>query len=106
MRSAEDNVTIEIEYDASEGTVITARISIPGGSIELMGEIIERGRSLFVTGVHIEASGPPGLLNRKAIKAISQREMKEMDYDEIFVEGAARTTGARPGHRPRQFRFP
>jgi hypothetical protein len=105
MRPDDDDVTIEIVYDASEGTVVTVRIAIPGGSIELMGEIAESGRSLLVTGVHIVVRGPAGLLTKKTMEAIARRVMKEMDYDEIVVEGAARTTGARPGHRPRQLRF-
>jgi hypothetical protein len=105
MRSDEDDVTIEIIYDASEGTVVTARIAIPGGSIELMGEITESGPSLMLTGVHMVVRGPAGPLTKKTMETIARRVMKEMDYDEIVVEGAARTTGARPGHRPRQFRF-
>lgn len=105
MRLSEEDVTIEIVYDASEGEVVTARIAIPGGSIELMGEIAESGRTLLVTGVHVAVRGPAGLLTKATIETIARRVMKEMDYDEIVVEGAARTTGARPGHRPRRFRF-
>jgi hypothetical protein len=105
MRPQEAEVTFEIVYDASEGAVVTARIAVPGGSIDLMGEIAESGRSLLVTGVHVGVQGPAGLLTRAMMDAIARRVMQEMGYDEIIVEGAARTTGARPGHRPRQFRF-
>jgi hypothetical protein len=105
MRRDEDDITFEIVYDASEGTVITASIAVAAGSIELMGEISENGRTLLATGVHIVVRGPSGPLTKRTMEAIARRVMAEMDYDEIVVEGAARTTGARPGHRPRQFRF-
>jgi hypothetical protein len=62
MLPDEDDVTIEIVYDASEGTVVTARIALAGGSIELMGEISENGRTLLATGVHVAVRGPAGLL--------------------------------------------
>ena len=74
-------------------------------TIERMGEISENGRTLLATGVHIVVRGPSGPLTKRTMEAIARRVMEEMDYDEIVVEGAARTTGARPGHRPRQFRF-
>ena len=48
---SEHEVAFEIVYDASEGTVVTARIAIAGASIELVGELGERGRTLLVTGV-------------------------------------------------------
>jgi hypothetical protein len=105
MKPDDGDVTIEIVYDASEGTVITARIAVTGGTIELMGEISEQGRTLMATGVHLAVRGPAGLLTKRTMQTIARRVMREMDYDEIIVEGAARTTGARPGHRPRQLRF-
>jgi hypothetical protein len=100
-----DEVGFDIVYDASEGTVVTVRIAIAGALVELMGEIREPGRTLLVTGVHVAVRGPAGFLTRQRMAAIARRVMREMDYDEIIVEGAARTTGARPGHRPRRFRF-
>jgi hypothetical protein len=105
MSGREDEVAFDIVYDASEGTVVTVRIAIAGASVELMGEIGEHGRTLLVTGVHIAVRGPAGLLTKRTMAAIAHRVMQEMDYDEIIVEGAARTTGSRPGHRPRRFRF-
>jgi hypothetical protein len=105
MHEDEDDVSIEIVYDASEGTVVTAHITVTGGTIELMGEVRETGRTLWLSGVHVVVRGGPGLLTRPAMERIARRVMKEMEYDEIVVAGAARTTGARPGHRPRPFRF-
>jgi hypothetical protein len=105
MRQGEDDVAIEIVYDAPEGTVITARVAIAGGSIGLMGEISESGRTLLATGVHIVVRGSAGLLTKRTMETIARHVMKEMEYDEIVVEGAARTTGAPPGHRPRRLRF-
>ena len=48
MRRDEDDITFEIVYDASEGTVITASIAVAAGSIERMGEISENGRTLVL----------------------------------------------------------
>lgn len=106
MGRDEDEVTFEIVFDASEGVVLTVRIELPEGSLLLMGEIREDGRRLLATGAHMEVEGASGLLTKMTMKKIARRVMKEMDYDEIIIEGAARTTGARPGHRPRRFRFP
>ena len=71
MRPDQDDIAIEILYDASQGTVFTAPIAMPEGLVELMGEITERGRSLRVAGVHVSVLGPPGLLTRSTMDAIA-----------------------------------
>jgi hypothetical protein len=101
VRRDEDDVIFDIVYDASEATVVTVRIAVAGGSIEL---ITEDGRRPLATGVHVVVRGRAGLLTKRTMTTIAPRVMKEMDYDEIVVAGAVRTTGARPGRRPRRFR--
>ena len=106
MRRDDEGIAFEIVFDASEGAVLTVRIAVPGGSLLSWVKFAQEGRTLLVTGVHLAVQGPGGLLTRTRMQAVARRVMEEMDYDAIIVEGAARTTGARPGHRPRRLRFP
>ena len=53
--------------------------------------------------LHSDAS--PNTFGRNGLKQIAKVAMERMGYDEIIIEGATRTTGANPGHRPRPIRF-
>jgi hypothetical protein len=44
-------------------------------------------------------------LTMSDMRRVADLVMRELDYDSIIVEGAVRTTGARPGRRPRPLRF-
>jgi hypothetical protein len=86
------------------GDIITIRLETPIGLIELMAIVELDGRVLRAFGAHLQnAKGArPGVGN---LYAIAQFILERLDLDEAIVEGAPRTTGARPGHRPVQFRF-
>jgi hypothetical protein len=93
--------------DGSEGPVATLVIDLPGATIIVMGELEDRDGGLVVDRVHISTS-PVGarVLTRRVMAVIAARILEDTGYDWIIVRGAARTTGARPGHIPREFRFP
>ena len=79
-------------------------IDVPGATITIMGEVEDVEGGLVVSRAHIS---PPDarVLTRKTMGVIADRILGDTGYDFIVVRGAARTTGARPGHTPRDFRF-
>lgn len=88
----------------SSGDIITIRLATPAGIIDLMGLVELDGRVMRASGVHLqnESGDRPGVAN---IYAMARFVLERLDLDEAIVEGALRTTGANPGHRPGQFRF-
>jgi hypothetical protein len=101
-----DDITFDMQFDHSEGHVWTVAIIVPGAIIELMGEVSEQADTFIAAGVHIQVSGTELVMTRKNMKMIAQKIMEKMGYDHVIIEGAVRTSGARSGNRPRQFRFP
>lgn len=101
-----DVVEYRLLDDGSEDSVVTIEIDLPHAKITLMGEVEDIAGGLFVDRVHILIE-PPGaqLLTRRIMHTIATRIIEDTGYDEIILRGAARTTGARPGHSPREFRF-
>jgi hypothetical protein len=101
----------DIDYrlldDGSEGEVATIVIEVPGATIMVMGELEDVDGGLVVDRTHISISPPDArVLTRKTMGVIAERVLEDTGYGYIIVRGAARTTGARPGHTPRDFRFP
>jgi hypothetical protein len=82
-------------------------IDVPGATIMVMGELEDVDGGLVVDRAHISISPPDArVLTRKTMGVIAEKILEETGYDYIIVRGAARTTGARPGHTPRDLRFP
>jgi stage V sporulation protein SpoVS len=101
----------EIEYvlldDGSEGQIATVEILLPDAKITIMGELADVDGGLVSERTHVQVV-PAGavVLTRKAMGVIAERIMEDTGYDFIVIRGAVRTTGARPGHSPRDLRFP
>ncbi len=103
--NAED-VLIVLVDEVSEGKIVTLEVIAPGASLLIMGEIMEDSRRLVVTGAHISSKGVnPNEVGIANLKRVAQVIMEMGGYDEIIVEGAIRTTGAHPGHKPRAIRL-
>ena len=96
---------IEMEPADSVGDLVTIRVMTPVGPVLIMGEIDIIGRHLLVRGVHIESDSGPLSIGIANLRTIARAVLERIDCDEARVEGAARTTGANPGHRPRALRF-
>lgn len=93
--------------DGSEGEVATVVIDVPGATIMLMGELKYVDNGLVVERAHVSISPPHArVLTRKTMGVIADRILEDTGYDYFVIRGAARTTGARPGHIPRDLRFP
>jgi hypothetical protein len=95
-----------VEADA-EGDIITVRIGTPLGFVLLLGEVdlSADGRVLIARGVHMQSdagSNGTGIVN---LRTLARFVLAKVDCDEARIEGAVRTTGARPGHTPRRLRF-
>lgn len=101
-----DDVDYQLMSDDSEGEVSTLLITIQGVTIMIMGETEDVGKGLLVKGAHIQTDPPTTrLMTRATMSVIAERILEDTGYAEIIVRGAARTTGARKGHTPREFRF-
>jgi hypothetical protein len=65
-----------------------------------------RGRSLILSGVHIQGDDvKANELGVAGLRRMTQEAMEELGVDEIIIVGAVRTTGANPGRAPRPLRF-
>jgi hypothetical protein len=95
----------DIDYDATEHPVVTIRIVTPVGLIEVMAEVAVDGHSLRLQRLHVQSAVEPNEIGHANWRLVAAMVMERMDYDEIIVEGAVRTTGASPGRRPRPIRF-
>ena len=102
-----EEVSYHLLDDGSAGEVVTVVIDVPGATIMVMGELQDLGNGLVVERAHLSISPPhAGVLTRRTMGVIADRLLEDTGYAFLVVRGAARTTGARPGHIPREFRFP
>lgn len=88
----------------SEHPVWVVTAHTPLGTMRMLGLLRLEGRCLFVEDAHVEGLFP-GALSRAGLNAIGYRLMEVADVDRLVIQGAVRTTGARPGHRPAAFRL-
>lgn len=104
MRWVRDQLSFEVVDDDTDDPVVTIEITTPAGVIKIMAEAEEHGPSLVLRGVHVQADAlhSVGVVN---LRQIARIVLERLDYDEIIVEGAARTTGASPGRKPASLRF-
>jgi hypothetical protein len=100
-----DASKITIESDLVDHPVMIVRISVPIGTLEVIGSISRIERVLHFDGVHIEGL-EPGALGRSGLNAIGRKLLEEADVDQIVIQGGTRSTGRSKGARPRPIRFP
>jgi hypothetical protein len=100
------DIEIELDDEATAGSVVTARISCPAGQFTMMGELRRFDRELALCAVHIQGDTVgPNTLGWARLRQIARAVAEKADVDTIIVEGAARTTGATHGRIPRPLRF-
>jgi hypothetical protein len=100
----EDDITLETETD-EDGNTVLFKIGTPSGVIEVLAEVVIDDRCVTLIGTHIESTIGPNALGPATLRAFVLLLLQRMDLDEITIEGAARTTGANPGHTPKPIRF-
>jgi hypothetical protein len=105
MWRAED-VSFVLLDDETSDSVVTVEITVPGGRLLAMAEPLAMGRTLVLRALHMHGEGiGPNQVGTANLKILAGVIMERMDFDELVVEGADRTTGANPGRRPRPLRF-
>ncbi|HEY5208279.1 MAG TPA: hypothetical protein VIJ42_02420 [Stellaceae bacterium] len=105
MWSAKD-IRIELSHDETEGSIGTAIIRTPVGSVKVMAEIELVERRLTLARLHIHGLDVErNVFGGHRLKWLCQAVLEEFDLDELVIMGETRTTGAGPGHRPRPIRF-
>lgn len=101
-----DDIRFTLLDDLSVGPVATVEIGTPNGILLVMGEPRAEARSLIVSGVHMHGTGiGPNGVGPRNLRVIVDALLREMDYDDVVLEGAVRTSGANPNRRPRPIRF-
>ena len=98
------DIAFEIVDDMSDDPVVTLRIATPAGPLTFMAEPAMQGTTLRLTRAHVQDAAP-NTVGAGNLLVIARAVMEGMDLDGLVVEGALRTTGANPGHRPRALRF-
>ena len=94
---------IRFEHDPNEGDIVTIRVETPAGLVAIMAKVAFAPGFVQLKGTHIEGGGPR-TIGPANLRVLVKFLMKRFEVHEAIIEGAARTTGANPGHRPR-FRF-
>jgi hypothetical protein len=101
-----EEIQVDLDEEACEGPVTTIRVKARDVVLFVMGEIVEDGDRLVVTRAHVTSIGVgPNDIGIANLRQIARVVMEKGGYDEIIVQGAFRTTGARPGRRPGSIRF-
>jgi hypothetical protein len=98
------DISFDFVDDLTDDPVVTLRIFTPVGPLTFMAQPVMVGMVLVLKGLHAQDSaanavGPGNLM------MIAHAVMEGMDLDGLVIEGAVRSTGANPGHRPRDVRF-
>ncbi len=87
-----------------DGNVVRIVGRGPKGSIEVITSMRREGNRIILSGTHIDGPGA-GKLGIRELGEFARQFARQEGVEEIVVEGAKRTTGARPGHVPRPFIF-
>ena len=98
------DISFDFVDDMTDDPIVTLRIFTPVGPLTFMAQPVMVGTTMLLKGLHAQDSaantvGPGNLM------VIAHAVMEGMDLDGLVIEGAIRSTGANPGHRPRDVRF-
>jgi hypothetical protein len=98
------DISFDFVDDMTDDPVVTVRILTPVGPLTFMAVPVMVGATMVLEGLHAQdqvpnAVGPGNLM------VIAHAVMEGMGLDGLVIKGAFRSTGANPGHRPRDIRF-
>ncbi len=98
--------TVVMDWSADDVRIVTAVVTTPAGRLRDMATVWRCGRRYEFDGLHIHGEDVTanGFESRGLLRAL-RALLEIIDADEIIVRGAVRTTGANPGHRPRDIRI-
>lgn len=98
------NIRFEFEWDDSEGDVVIASIWVPEGLITVIAEAELNEKIIILKGFHIQGL-EANQLGVARLRTIGRYVLETVNYDELIIEGARRTTGASQGRRPKPIRI-
>ncbi|MGH7211436.1 MAG: hypothetical protein ACREF1_08255 [Acetobacteraceae bacterium] len=97
-------LSFEMVDDLTSDPVVTIAVETPDGTLRFMAEPEAAGATLILRGMHVHGASA-NAIGAANLMVVAQAVMERMNLDGLVVEGALRTTGANPGHRPRVLRF-
>src|ERR1700722_11859581 len=100
-----EQVSFEFVHDGTADQVVTVRIATPMGGNFAMAEVEISGRNLVLNGFHIHSDAGVRQIGVSNLRMLAEHVLEELDYDELIIQGASRTTGAGPGRAPGRLRF-
>ena len=83
-----------------DGNIVRIEGYGPRGFIEVITEMTQEADRLILRSLHADGSGPQSLGIRE-IRAYARQFARQMGVSVITIHGGIRTSGARPGKRPR-----
>lgn len=92
MKWKPEEISFDFRYELTSGQVVTVRIQTPAGPVFAMAEVEERGRTLVLNGFHMHSDAGRSAVGRENLHMLAQHVMEVMEYDELVVQGAARTS--------------
>jgi hypothetical protein len=96
---------IAVKIGLVDHPVMIVRITVPVGTLEVIGSVSKMGAPSASTEPMSKVS-LPGRSDGAGLNAIGRKLLEEADVDEIVIQGGARTTGRNKGARPRPIRYP
>jgi hypothetical protein len=94
-----------IELVEQDGSTALLEFTIDNRNVRILAEVAYDLDVLTLSRVHVEGSSP-NVIGASGLYRLACAVMKELsDAHQIIVLGAIRTSGARPGHRPRPLVF-
>ncbi len=99
-----DDIAFEFVDDLTDDPVVTIRVLTPVGTLMFMAVPVISGTTMILRGLHVQDS-VPNAVGPRNLMMVARAVMEGMELDGLVIEGALRSTGANPGHRPRDIRF-
>ncbi|HEX3989872.1 MAG TPA: hypothetical protein VHX39_01740 [Acetobacteraceae bacterium] len=99
-----EDILFQLDDEMTSDPVVTIVAVTPAGNFVIMTEPTAIGSKLVLHRTHVQGARP-NVVGAANLKILAQALLERFGYDEAIVEGAARTTGSRPGSRPRDLRF-
>jgi hypothetical protein len=98
------DISFDFVEDMTDDPVVTVRILTPVGPLTFMAVPIMLGATMVLQGLHAQDQAP-NAVGPGNLMVIAHAVMEGMGLDGLVIKGALRSTGANPGHRPRDIRF-
>jgi hypothetical protein len=87
------------KVDLTKSHVASATFRIGSAEISAMAKVQFSRDRLTLSGLHLDGPGA-NTMGVRRLRQFAQWLMKQVDVDELRIEGATRTTGACPGRGP------